>query len=127
MSNPISEPGHAWMSIVSRPKQKGFAKAFATQAKLEASVLAEPLTGSSGIWRFFTATRGMYDRIAFIGETKADKTTYMEWTGQFHGKPVAGMTVLTFNEGGLIEAVQLYHRPYHQVIEFADELASRLS
>ena len=40
-------------------KQKGFAKAFATQAKLEASVLAEPLTGSSGIWRFFTATRGM--------------------------------------------------------------------
>ena len=39
-------------------KQKGFAKAFATQAKLEASVLAEPLTGSSGIWRFFTATRG---------------------------------------------------------------------
>jgi hypothetical protein len=88
---------------------------------------AEPLTGSSGIWRFFTATRGMYDRIAFIGETKADKTTYMEWTGQFHGKPVAGMTVLTFNEGGLIEAVRLYHRPYHQVIEFADELASRLS
>ena len=38
-----------------------------------------------------------------------------------------GMTVLTFNEGGLIETVRLYHRPYHQVIDFADELASRLS
>jgi hypothetical protein len=37
------------------------------------------------------------------------------------------MTVLTFNEGGLIETVRLYHRPYHQVIDFADELASRLS
>ena len=36
------------------------------------------------------------------------------------------MTVLTFNERGLIEAVRLYHRPYHQVIAFAGELTSRL-
>jgi hypothetical protein len=127
MSNQISEPGQAWMSIIGRSSEEDFAKAFATEAKLEASVLAEPLTGASAIRRFFTATRGMYDRIAFIGETKADKATYLEWAGQFHGKPVAGMTVLIFNEGGLIETVRLYHRPYHQVIEFAGELTSRLS
>jgi len=40
------------------------------------------------------------------------------------GFQAAVCNVLTFNEGGLIETVRLYHRPYHQVIEFADELAS---
>jgi len=127
MSSQIPEPGQAWVSIISRPSEEDFANAFTAQATLEASVLAEPLTGPSAIWRFFAATRGMYDRIAFIGETKTDKATYLEWAEQFHGKPVAGMTVLTFNEQGLIEAVRLYHRPYHQVIAFAGELTSRLS
>jgi hypothetical protein len=127
MSSQIPEPGQAWMSIISRPSDEDFANAFTAQATLEASVLAEPLTGPSAIRRFFAATRGMYDRIAFIGETKTDRATYLEWAGQFHGKPVAGMTVLTLNERGLIEAVRLYHRPYHQVIAFAGELTSRLS
>jgi hypothetical protein len=127
MSSQIPEPGQAWMSIISRPSEEDFANAFTAQATLEASVLAEPLTGPSAIRRFFAATRGMYDRIAFIGETKTDRATYLEWAGQFHGNPVAGMTVLTLNERGLIEAVRLYHRPYHQVIAFAGELTSRLS
>ena len=69
----------------------------------------------------------MYDRFAFTGETKTNKATSLEWAGQFQGKPVAGMTVLTLNERGLIEAVRLYSRPYHQVIAFAGELTSRLS
>jgi hypothetical protein len=127
MSSHIAEPGQAWISIISRPSEEDFANAFTAQATLEASVLAEPLTGPSAIRRFFAATRGMYDRFAFIGETKTDKATYLEWAGQFHGKPVAGMTALTLNERGLIEVVRLYHRPYHQVIAFAGELTSRLS
>ena len=127
MSSQIPEPGQAWMSIISRPSDEDFANAFTAQATMEASVLAEPLTGPSAIRRFFATTRGMYDQIAFIGETKTNRATYLEWAGQFHGKSVAGMTVLTHNERGLIEAVRLYHRPYHQVVAFAGELTSRLS
>jgi hypothetical protein len=127
MSSQIPEPGQAWMSIISRSSEEDFANGFAAQATLEASVLAEPLTGPSAIRRFFAATRAMYDRFAFIGETKTDKATYLEWAGQFRAKPVAGMTILILNERGLIEAVRLYHRPYTQVIAFAGELTSRLS
>ena len=111
MSSQIPEPGQAWISIISRPSEEDFANAFTVQATLEASVLAKPLTGPSAIRRFFTATRGMYDRIAFIGETETDKATYLEWSGRFHGEPVAGVTVLTLNELGLIEAGRLYHHP----------------
>jgi hypothetical protein len=42
------------------------------------------------------------------------------------GKQVRGTTILTRNHEGLIEHIQLYHRPVQVVVEFARELAKRL-
>jgi hypothetical protein len=81
MSSQIPEPGQAWMSIISRPSEEDFSNAFTTKATLEASVLAEPLTGPSAIRRFFAATRGIYDRITFIGETKIDRAGHLSRMG----------------------------------------------
>jgi hypothetical protein len=46
--------------------------------------------------------------------------------GGFQGNPVSGATILSYSDGGLIREIQLYHRPYGQVLAFAAELAQRL-
>jgi hypothetical protein len=42
------------------------------------------------------------------------------------GKEVGGTTILTRDATGLIESIQLYHRPLQVVLEFSRELAQRL-
>jgi hypothetical protein len=47
--------------------------------------------------------------------------------GRFQGNPVSGATILSHSESGLIREIQLFHRPYGQVLAFAAELAQRLA
>lgn len=58
----------------------------------------------------------MYDSFAFVHEARDASRTYMEWEGRFHGNPVSGATILSYSENGLIREIQLYHRPYAQVL-----------
>ena len=118
--------GHAWLEIVNRPSLEAFATAFVTDAVLEASVLAATIVGVAGMRAFFAATRGMYDSIAFVHETRSATRTCMEWEGQFAGQGIAGATILAHDATGLIERVRIYHRPYAQVIAFSAELEKRL-
>src|SRR5258707_602654 len=53
--------------------------------------------------------------------------TYFEWKGQAFGADIAGTTIVTRNEDGLIESIRLYHRPFRAVIQFSAELAKRLA
>src|ERR1700722_8132169 len=119
--------GQAWIEIIKRPSQDEFALAFTQEAALDASVASAPIVGTVAIRAFFTATRGMYDQIEFVHETRSDSRTYLEWQGRFQGREVAGTTILAYDAQGLIESIRLYHRPYAQVIAFAAELARRLS
>jgi hypothetical protein len=119
--------GQAWLEIIKRPTQGEFALAFTHEVVLDASVARGPIVGTVAIRAFFTATRGMYDQIDFVHETRSDSRTYLEWEGRFAGREVAGTTILAYNAQGLIESIRLYHRPYEQVIAFAAELARRLS
>jgi hypothetical protein len=75
---------------------------------------------------FFSATTGMYDKIAFTHETVDGAKTYLEWEGQAFGMDVAGSTTLSRNGLGLIESIRLYHRPLHMVVQFSAELGRRL-
>jgi hypothetical protein len=50
----------------------------------------------------------------------------MEWQGEAFGSPIAGTTIVTRNEAGLIESIRLYHRPLSAVLRFSAELAKRL-
>jgi hypothetical protein len=118
-------PGHAWFEIVKRSSGDSFAAAFTKDVMLDASVLAAPITGVAGVRRFFEATRGMYDRIAFTGETGEGARTCLEWEGTFEGRDIAGVTILTRNTADAITSIRLYHRPYHQVVAFSAELARR--
>lgn len=124
---PPPAPGHLWFEIITRDTPEAFAPAFTRDAMLYASVLAGPLAGATVIRAFFTATRAMYERIAFVHETRSTLRTCLEWEGSFQSCGVAGTTILSHNKAGRIESVCLYHRPYDQVVAFAAELARRLS
>src|ERR1700674_1736318 len=97
-------PGEAWTEIVRRPTLEEFSRAFASDVVLEASVVRRPIVGPSGLWAFFQATRAMYDRIGFTHEIGTKARMCLEWEGVFAGKPVAGVTIITRADRGVISA-----------------------
>jgi hypothetical protein len=119
-------PGQDWIAIVRKSGTSEFATAFVAHSVLYASVLNAPCIGVERIGAFFAATGGMYDIIAFTRETKDGSKTFLEWEGKVFGEDVAGTTILTRDEAGLIESVQLDHRPLHIVVRFSAELRRRL-
>lgn len=124
---PALPPGQGWIDIIRRPSPEEFAAAFVAMPVLEGSVLPRPISGSAAIRAFFDATRAMYQTIAFTQETSAGGRTYLEWVGRFQSLDVAGVTVLTRDDAGLIESIGLYHRPHDLVIRFSAELSRRLA
>jgi hypothetical protein len=119
-------PGHAWFEIVRRPTEEAFAAAFASDVILDTSIASQPIVGPEGVWHFFEASRSMYDTIRFTHETSAGLRTCLEWEGKFLGSDIAGTTILAFDAAGAIENIQLFHRPYEQVIAYSAELGRRL-
>ncbi|MGO4287804.1 hypothetical protein, partial [Bosea sp. TAB14] len=87
-------PGQAWFDIIKRPTVEEFAAAFSPNAVLEASVVSGVVRGATDIRHVFNATRAMYDKIAFVHQADDGASTYLEWEGSFHGRPVAGVTIL---------------------------------
>src|SRR5713226_19324 len=127
ISTPSRLPGAAWREIAKKSGTKEFAAAFEPNAVLETSVLNGPCAGVDAIAAFFAATAGgMYDALAFTHETIDGPKTYLEWEGKAFGKDVGGSTILTRNEAGLIQSIQIYHRPLPMVLQFSAELQNRL-
>ena len=91
---PEPEAGNDWLRIVTSKTVEEFARAFTTEPVLEASVLTTPMVGVAAIRTFFQATRGMYERIAFTRESRSGRQIYLEWAGEYRGRPVVGTTIL---------------------------------
>ena len=68
----------------------------------------------------------MYERIGFTLEFGTNARTCLEWEGVFAGKPVAGVTIITRDDRGAITSVGLYHRPFDQVVAFAETISRHL-
>ena len=122
---PTSQPGSAWLAIVSRPNVAAFAEAFTSHVTLEATALAIPLRGADSVFEFFYTTRSMYDRIAFVHEMRSESRVGLEWEGVFQGKGISGATILTYASPEAIERIRLFHYPYGQLNAFSAELARR--
>jgi hypothetical protein len=122
-----SQPGAAWLEIVGRPTLQEFSCAFSADPILEATVVAKPLLGVAAVYEFFCTTRSMYDRIAFVQETRTSARAYLEWEGAFQGKGVSGVTILTYGALGAIERIRLFHYPFEQLNSFSVELVRRCS
>jgi len=101
--------GDGWIAIVRKSGTPEFAAAFGPNPVLHASVLSEPCAG-----------------VELTQETVDGPRTYLEWEGKAFGKSVGGSTILTRNASGLIENIQIYHRPLPMVLQFSAELENRL-
>ena len=119
-------PGRVWLEIVRRPTEAVFAAAFATDAVLDSSISSQSIVGPTAIWHFFEASRTMYDTIRFTHETSMGSRTCLEWEGKFQARDIAGTTIMAFDGNGAIKSIQLFHRPYEQVIAYSAELGRRL-
>ena len=124
--DPTVVPGRHWLEIISRPTQEAFAAAFTDDVALVTSVASDRIVGPVNVRHFFDATRTMYDTIGFTHETSEGSRMCLEWQGKFQGREVAGVTILCHNDQGLIDAIQLFHSLYEQVVAFSAELARRL-
>jgi hypothetical protein len=122
-----SAPGSAWRALVRKNGTAEFAAAFSRTVSLETSVMNERCIGVELIGAFFAATTKMYDRLDFVHETVEGRKTFFEWEGTAFGSDIAGTTIVTRNEAGLVESIRLYHRPFRQVVRFSAELAKRLT
>jgi hypothetical protein len=119
--------GEAWIAIVRKSGTPEFAAAFGANPVLYASVLSEPCAGVELVETVIAAsTGGMYDTLVFTHETVDGPRTYLEWEGKAFGKSVGGSTILTRNASGLIENIQIYHRPLPMVLQFSAALENRL-
>lgn len=126
MTTDSNAPGTAWMQIIKKKGTSDFAASFTADAKLQASPLSRAVVGPTLIGAFFAATSKMYEHIEFTAETVDGAKTYLEWEGVYGGKPVAGATILTRNESGLVSNIKLFQSPLPVVREFSSGLKERL-
>lgn len=126
MSAPTPAPGAAWIEILSRPSLEAFAAAFVAEPRLDALALPHGIVGVAPVRAVFRATRGMYQQLAFVEETRSARRTVLEWQGRFLDADIDGVTVLSHAPGGAIARIQLYHHPRGALDAFAAELQRRL-
>jgi hypothetical protein len=120
-------PGAAWRAIINRESPEAFASAFVRDPLLVASVANEAVHGAAAIRTFFKASAAIYETIAFTTEARVGHRTLLEWKGTaLGGKAVEGITIISHDAAGLIERVELYHRPLAIVLAFASELEHTL-
>jgi hypothetical protein len=120
-------PGAAWRAILNRESPETFASAFVGDPVLVASVANGAVYGVTAIRTFFRASAAIYETLAFTTEAGVGSRTLLEWKGSgLGGKAIEGITIIAHDAAGLIERVELYHRPLAIVLAFASELEHTL-
>ena len=123
----LDPPGAAWRAIINRDSLESFATAFVRDPVLMASVSNAAVYGVAAIRAFFKASASIYETIAFTAEANLARRTFLEWKGSaLGGKTIEGFTVIAHDAAGLIERIELYHRPLAIVVAFAAELERKL-
>lgn len=112
------DPGAEWRAVLRRATPEEFAAAFSAGVGLEATVFNGRATGAEALRRFFDATRGMYDSIAFTDQLDDGHQSLLTWRGSaFGGRPLHGATLLRYDRDGLIKEVLLFHAPLAMALD----------
>ena len=120
-------PGAAWTEIVSRPTLEKFSFAFASDVALEASVLSRPIMGPTDLWAFFQATRAMYERDRFHSRNRHEGENVPGMGRGLRRQAGGRCHLITRDDRGAITSVRLHHRPFDQVVAFAETISRHLS
>ena len=116
-----------WTTAFAEQSEKSFADTLAEDVTLEASGLAPPIVGRNRVKHVMGVGSKIYEAIAFTHQAESGARTYLEWQAKaFGGESLAGVTVLTKDEKGLIVHAAIHHRPLAALLRFSAELRERL-
>jgi hypothetical protein len=115
-----------WRRALSDTSGATFAEVVAPRVRLEGSIYAAPVDGRDQVWTCLRTAAGFTDTLTFIRESTAQDRSYLEWEQEGLAQRIAGITVLTFDESGLIVNVALHHRPLGAVLAYSAEMGRRL-
>ena len=115
-----------WRSALGDESGATFAEVVAPHVRLEGSVYAAPIDGRDKVWTCMRTAAGFTDILSFTHESTAQDRSYLEWEQEGLAERIAGVTVLTFDESGLIVNVALHHRPLGAVLAYSAELGRRV-
>ena len=108
------------------PSGATFAEVVAPHVRLEGSIYATSIDGRDKVWTCMRTAAGFTDTLSFTHESTAQDRSYLEWEQEGLAMQIAGVTVLTFDESGLIVNVALHHRPLGAVLAYSAEMGRRL-
>jgi hypothetical protein len=118
--------GPIWKLALADRSGAAFRDIAVANVRLEGSVFAKPIEGRDNVWRSFRAAAGITDNLTFTHEAAAGDRRYLEWEQEALGRRIEGVSVLAFDDAGLIESVAIHHRPLDAVLAFSTELGRRL-
>jgi hypothetical protein len=116
-----------WGDSLADPSGAAFAEIVSADVVLEGSVFALPIRGRQAVWATLRAAAGIYDALTFTSDAERDGRAYLDWTATALGLPIAGVTVLYFDQSGRFAGIALHHRPLEAAIAFSAELGRRLA
>jgi hypothetical protein len=116
-----------WKAAFADDSGRHFSDIVASDAVLEGSVFADPITGRDAIWSVLKLSGSLYDRLEFTHEVVWSDRTYLEWEARGLGLQIWGLTALTKDTQGRITRIALHHRPLGVVTRFSAQLADRLT
>jgi hypothetical protein len=74
------------------------------------------------IYDYFDTSRKLFDQIAFVQEARTPERVFLEWEGQFGGKAISGVTILSLANDDRIARIRIHHFPQEQANAFAAAL-----
>lgn len=121
-------PRQGWTRAFENKSADAFAKAFAPDIVLEASVLAKQVVGLEQVKIVMANASKIYEALAFTHEATNGQRSYLEWEAKaFGGETLRGVTILTKNTDGQIVHAAIHHRPLEAALKFSVELGKRVS
>ena len=114
-----------WKAAFADDSGRQFGEIVASDAVLEGSVFAHPITGRDAIWSVLKVSGSLYDILEFTHEVVSADRTYLEWEARGLGLQIWGLTALTKDTQGRITRIALHHRPLGVVTRFSAQLADR--
>jgi hypothetical protein len=116
-----------WKAAFADDSGRQFGEIVASDAVLEGSVFAQPITGRDAIWSVLKLSGSLYDILEFTHEVVSADRAYLEWEARGLGLEIWGLTALTKDTQGRIIRISLHHRPLGVVTRFSAQLADRLT
>lgn len=115
-----------WAGALRDESGATFREVVAPHVRLEGSIFAAPIEGREKVWTSMRTAAGITDTLTFTHESASSDRSYLEWEQEALGQRIRGVTVLTFDDSGLIASVALHHRPFGAVLAYSAEMGRRL-